>query len=108
MVVPQAPVHPLFATKYNIGQAVGSESLTSTMAAALNMVESIVRDSMTNGESLTFKTASTPPDTWRVVDRLTQRDSEFAGEAREATQPSAPSPSQTRSRPEQVTTASAT
>src|SRR2546422_10229663 len=98
MVVPQAPVHPLFATKYNIGQAVGSESLTSTMAAALNMVERIVRDSMTNGESLTFKSASTPPDTWRVMDRLTQRDPEFAGEPRTATQTCAASSSQTNPR----------
>src|SRR2546427_3942956 len=108
MAGPLALVHPSYDTRYNTGQAEESESLTSTMAAAPGTVESIERDSTISGESSTFKTASTPHDTWPVMDKRMGRDLASAEEAPEATQLSAPSPSQTRSRLEQATSASAT
>src|SRR6267143_1186918 len=103
-----ALAHLPYDTRYNTGQAVESESSTSTTVAAPDTVENIVRDSMINGESLTFKTASTPPDTWPIVDRLMERDWVSEEEALEAIQPSVPSPSRTHSRREQATSASAT
>src|SRR5712664_4987682 len=103
-----ALAHLPYDTRSSTGQAVDSESSTSTTAAAPVMGESIVRDSMISGESLTFKTASTPPDTLPIVDRLMERDLASAEEAREAIQPSAPSPSRTHSRREPATSASAT
>src|SRR6266487_1439576 len=107
MVVPPASARPLSDTRYNIGRAVESESWTSTMVGAPDMVESIVRDSTTTGESLMSRTASTPPDTYPVVEKRIQRDSGSEVEVREATQRSARSPSPARSRREQATLESA-
>src|SRR6266699_1828765 len=103
MVVPPASARPLSDTRYNIGRAVESESWTSTMVGALDMGESIVRDSMTTGESLMSRTASTPPDTYPVAEKRMERDLLSEEEAPEATRHSAPSPSQTQSRREQAT-----
>src|SRR5712692_4322772 len=108
MADPPAPAHLPYDTRSSTGQAVDSESSTSTTVAAPDTVESIVRDSMISGESLTFKTALTPPDTLSIVDRLMERDFVSEEEALEAIQPSAPSLLRPSSRREPATSASAT